>query len=129
MRRPRARLTVRWMMIAVALVGLNLAGAIAISRFYAQAVPTTVPVPLPHTVQAGGRFITYHADGSITTVSGNLEDPTPLKDRPSTLLKPPTRRLPLPHLRIWFPVIASVTISLLVIGVAAVWTPRAQLPK
>ncbi|MBX6314881.1 MAG: hypothetical protein IRY99_18485 [Isosphaeraceae bacterium] len=113
MRRPCMLFTVRQMMIMVALVGLNLAGAIATSKYY----------PRPPYLSVGygnGRgFIYYKADGTILQGSGNAETGYRLT---RVIRRPPRPSL----LQIWSPVLASVAITLGVLVVAVRYVASAS---
>jgi hypothetical protein len=105
MRLPR--MSTRGWMIAVGLIGLNLAAAIATSKCYPRPTPY-----LPVGYGGGGWYIQYSAEGRVEEGEVNLE--TGYKRRTRVWRLPPRPTL----LQIWFPVIAGVGISLLTLGVA-----------
>jgi hypothetical protein len=103
MQLPRVRLTVRSLIIAVALVGINLAAAIVTSNYYLR--------KQPHIVSAfgnGNRFVASFSDGSVRVGEGDLGTG---KYRFTRIEPPPPP--PPSLLQIWSPVIASVSITLL----------------
>jgi hypothetical protein len=100
------------MMTAVALVGLNLAGAIATSKYYPRKQIR------PVTAANGRGYISYKTDGTIEIGTGNAE----IGYRRTRVL---WRPLPPSLLRVWSPVIASVTITFLVL-IVAVWRTSTQ---
>jgi hypothetical protein len=95
-------------MIVVALVGLNLAGVIATSKFYPRPMP-----PLPVTVVDRNMYIRYHGDGGVE--EGVYAPETGYRRRTRVRRIPPRPTL----LRIWTPVIGGATITLLAVVVAA----------
>lgn len=104
MRWRNTQFSVRWAMIAVALIGLNLGAALATSRYY--------PRPPQISVGYGGGqgSIWYLSDGSILLGSGNAE----------FQLEHVVRRLPpLTLLQIWSPVIAAAAVTVLVLILAS----------
>jgi hypothetical protein len=106
MRLSPVRFTLRWMMVAVAIVGLNLAAAISTSRCYPRPRP-----PSPVMVGNGRGYVSYMSEGQVEYGVGNAE--TGYRRTRVELLRPrPTL------LRIWSPVIASVVASILVLTVA-----------
>ena len=94
-------------MIAVALIGLNLAAVVSTSAFYPR------PRPPARVKIANGRgYVSYLVEGQVEYGRGNAE--TGYRRTRVELLTPrPTL------LRIWSPVIASAGASILVLGVAA----------
>lgn len=113
MRRPRVAFTVRGLGIAVALVGINLAGAIATSKFY----PRPHFLPVIDGTGGGRRVVLYHGDGSVTAHYGDFEQSPSVAGRRSEVIRP--ARPPGPSLmRIWSPVVASAMITLLTLAVA-----------
>jgi hypothetical protein len=98
-------------MIATALVGLNLAGAIATAKYYPRPNP-----PQPVTIYSRGGGAGYSTDGRWRLY---YEDLSTGRDRLDRLVRveslPPRPTLP----RIWAPVMASVTISILVVIIIA----------
>ena len=106
MRRPRVRFTVQRMMVAVALVGLNLAAAVSTSGFYPRPRP-----PSPVLVGGRGGYVSTMTEGRVEYGVGDLE--TGYRRTRVELLRPrPTL------LRIWSPVIAGAAASILVLAVA-----------
>lgn len=114
MRRPRVRITVCGLMFAVALVGLNLAASIATSKHYPRKV--YLPVIISNGDEHGRTM--YYGDGSVIYYEGDpFDNKMPLEDRPHVVVRPP-RPPPPSILRIWSPVIASGTVTLLALVVA-----------
>lgn len=132
----RARLTVRGLGIAVALIALNLAGAIATARSYPR--PIFLPVlvnkhgdglqliregdgayAISNRRVAGGLCVD-RTDGSRTLYAGDINDPRPLEHRPHLVIRPPRPTL----LRIWAPVLAGASITLLTLTLALRDPPR-----
>ncbi len=106
MRCPRVLFTTRGMMITVALVGLNLAGAIATSKYY----PRKYILQVSSTSR--GRLYTTMLDGSVIEEEWNPRVGVPPGSRPR-VVQPPNP--PPTLLRIWTPVIAAATITLLIL--------------
>lgn len=100
--------TVRWMVISIAVIGLNLAAARAVSKQYPRR--PVVPFRTIHTfgqssIHRFGKFsIVNNEDGSTVYYKGDPRSKPQLH-----MLNPPNPT----HLRIWSPVIASVTVSIL----------------
>lgn len=145
-RRFRAWFTVRRSVIAAFLAGLNLAGAIATASYYPR--PLYLPIPVNtgarwhprtsiftekdgtlaiHDMSIPGHTLAIRSDGSHTLYEGGrgsidltrrppqgVGDLRPLETRPHRLLRPPRPTL----LLIWSPVLASVTLSLVILSVA-----------
>ena len=111
----RFRLTLRGMMIAVALVGLNVAGGLATWR----SIPERKFLPVTIGRGRGGHVDEWRGDGSHIRYEGGLEfDPRPLSSRPCVVIKPPDPPPPTPP-SAWFPILASATTTLLVLAIAA----------
>jgi hypothetical protein len=101
MRRHHSGVTTRSLILAVALVALNLAGVVATSKFYPR-----------REIQTGGHgngrgFENYKADSSIEIGSGNAETGYRL-ERVVRCLPPPSL------LQVWSPVVACAAFTLLV---------------
>src|SRR4051812_3687612 len=106
MKLPRGRFSVRWLMVSVALSGLNLAALASTSRFYPRPRP-----PLRIMIGNGLGYISYLVEGQVEYGQGNAET-----GYRRTRVEPLTPRPTL--LRIWSPVIASAGASILTLGVA-----------
>jgi hypothetical protein len=106
MRRPRLRFKVRGLMLAVVLVGLNLAAVRETSRFYPR---PRLPMPIGY---GNGRGAVFYGDDRITYYKGNAETGYSVT---RVEFRPPRRPS---LLRIWAPVAASVGISLMTLVLA-----------
>ena len=114
MRQPRWKFTTRGLMLAMVLIGFNLAGARATWSCY------PLP-PTPHPIGYGGRggYIQYRADGSVEEGIHNLE----------TGYRRVVAVWPSPHpglLRIWSPFLTTLAITLLILGG---WLSGMPLPR
>jgi hypothetical protein len=101
----RSRFTIRSLIIAVAVVGTNLAGVIATSRYYPRQ---------PNVARSKGylkRYTSQYADGTIEIGRGQAGEPGRIIER--VMLRPytPTTQ------QVWSPVIASVCATILVLVV------------
>jgi hypothetical protein len=104
MQLTRARFRVRSLIIAVALVGLNLAGAMATSRYY----PRRQPRPIGPIIGSNRGYTAHYSDSSRVFVDDGRGGFRLLRiERHS----PPPPSL----LQIWSPVIASASITLLIL--------------
>jgi hypothetical protein len=111
MRRLRASFTIRSLTILVALVALNLAATIVTSRYYARKPPYAV------SIYGNGRgFQSEYSDGSRRYFVGSRKTGYRLTRIEPTPAAAPTL------VQIWSPVLASVSITLLVW--AATWQNR-----
>lgn len=112
MQRSRAGFTLKASLIAVALVALNLAAAVATSRHYPRKHAT------PHRGVAGGSFLLF--DGEATR---QIYDPVdielgkPIEYRLTRVIIHPRRPS---LLAIWSPILASASITLLVLLVPGI---------
>lgn len=96
------------MLIVVALVGVNLAGAIATSKYY----PRKQYLPVSTGTGGGRRMVFYYGDGSVVAYYGDFERSPSIIGKRSEVLTP--ARPPEPSLvRIWSPVAASAMVTLL----------------
>lgn len=106
MRRPRVQFSVRMMALVVALVGLNLATAIATSRQYPRR-------PIHPGMVANGRgYISYREDGTVEFGVGNAEAGW---RRTHILRQPPPPNL----LQTWSPVVAGAAATILALAAAS----------
>jgi hypothetical protein len=108
----RTRFTIRSLIIAVALVGLNLAGGIATSRYYPRQ---------PNVMEGWGYspFRSFYGDGTVEI--GRRDNGSPGRTIERVVLRPflPTT------LQIWTPLIGSVCTTVLVLVVRG-WRRRAD---
>jgi hypothetical protein len=97
------RLSIRSFLVATALVGVNLAGAIATSEYF-HYFPRVPPVGYGN----GWGFVAYGSDGSISVYAGNAETGRQLTRVVRPLCAPPI-------LQICSPAIAASSVTFLVI--------------
>ena len=104
---PRFRLNVRQIMVAAALVGLNLAGALATAKNYPRR-----PVSTTRNNLNGWNMYVNFPDGSMAAYDTNALDGLFAALRNPQVLSPPRPSL----MRLWAPVIACVAISLFILA-------------
>jgi hypothetical protein len=117
MRRPSLRFTVRSLLLALALIGLNMGGAIATSKYYFR--------ERPHVVSGfgdGRGRVEHYSDGSERVYVGNAKYGYKLV---SVERAPSSPQL----LQVWSPVIGSASITLVALILAFWHSPRRAIGK